>query len=207
MLNNAEESQGARQFWDAAAASFDDEPDHGLRDPLIAGAWREHLEQWLPSTPKRVLDIGCGTGSLSVLMAGLGHQVTGIDWSPSMVARAQVKAAAAGHDITLHVMDAAHPAFPAHSFDVILSRHLLWALPEPAQVLQRWLNLLAPGGRMILIEGRWHTGAGMSAQEVVNALPSSMSDALVQPLSDHAQLWGGEVKDERFVVLAHSQEG
>ena len=52
-----------------------------------------------------------------------------------------------------------------------MDEHLLWALREPAQVLQRWVNLLVPGGRLILIEGYWHTGGGLHAEEVTEALP------------------------------------
>jgi 2-polyprenyl-3-methyl-5-hydroxy-6-metoxy-1,4-benzoquinol methylase len=69
------------QYWDELAAAFDDEPDHGLRDPIVREAWLARLSHWLPSNRAAILDIGCGTGSLSVLLAVLGHEVIGIDWS------------------------------------------------------------------------------------------------------------------------------
>ena len=75
-------------LWDAAAANFDDEPDHGLRDPAVRDAWRAALAAWLPAVPGQVLDAGCGTGSLSVLLAELDLNVTGIDVSPAMIAGA-----------------------------------------------------------------------------------------------------------------------
>ena len=68
-----------RRIWDSEAPAFDDEPDHGLRDPIIRKAWKNRLIQWLPPSPGAglsVLDVGCGTGSLSVLLASLGHHVT-----------------------------------------------------------------------------------------------------------------------------------
>ena len=52
------------QFWDQEAASFDNQPDHGLGDPVVRDAWRGLLEEWLSLTQAKVLDIGCGTGSL-----------------------------------------------------------------------------------------------------------------------------------------------
>src|SRR5262249_2157155 len=149
-------------------------------------AWRGLLRQWLPPAPKRILDIGCGTGSLSLLMAEMGHEVSAIDLSPAMIAQAKTKALAGGQSINFQVMDAAYPQLPAKNFDALLCRHLLWALPEPSRVLQRWLALLAAGGRMILIEGFWHTGAGLHATEIVNALnalPASLSNVTVQQLS------------------------
>lgn len=201
-MSNQESSQAARQLWDEAAAEFDNEADHGLRDPLVRAAWRDLLARWLPQTPKLILDIGCGTGSLSVIMTEFGHEVTGIDFSPAMIAQAEAKASIAGQQITFQIMDAAYPQFAPQRFDVIVCRHVLWALPQPDQVVERWINLLAAGGRLILIEGFWNTGAGLQAQEVVNALPPSTTNTFVQKLSDNSKLWGAEVNDERYAVIA-----
>jgi len=189
-------------YWDSAAATFDNAADHGLRDPLVRRAWRDLLVPWLPPAPATILDIGCGTGSLSLLLAQLGHQVTGIDFAPAMVAQAQAKAQAAGYAIPFYVMDAAQPHLSAQPFALILCRHLLWALPEPDLVLRRWSDLLAPGGRLLLIEGYWHTGGGLHAEAVVAALPPAMVNVVVQPLSEQAGLWGGAVTDERYLVVA-----
>lgn len=201
-MHNEQRIQSTQQLWDAEAATFDDEPDHGLRDPQIRRAWLDLLRQWLPTPPTTILDIGCGTGTLSVLMAEQGHTVTGIDLSPKMIAQAEAKAAAAAQSITFHVMDAAFPQFGQHQYDLILCRHLLWALPEPPVVLQRWAALLKPGGRLVLIEGFWHTGGGLHVQQVVDALPADLVNIAVQSLSDQPLLWGGEVSDERYVVSA-----
>ena len=65
----------ARRFWDAEAATFDDEPDRGLRDPVVREAWRELLVELLPPVPAEVVDLGCGTGSLAVLLAEAGYRV------------------------------------------------------------------------------------------------------------------------------------
>ncbi|MEZ4728236.1 MAG: class I SAM-dependent methyltransferase [Caldilineaceae bacterium] len=202
-LENEQHLDTARLAWDEAAATFDDEPDHGLRDLVVRRAWRDMLAPWLPPAPAMILDIGCGTGSLSVLLATLGHTVTGIDFAPAMLAQAQAKAAQAGQAITFQVMDAAQPHLPPQHFAVILCRHLLWALPAPHQVLQRWADLLAPEGRLLLIEGYWHTGSGLHAEEVVAALPAALTKVTVQTLSDQPALWGGAVADERYLVVAN----
>lgn len=192
----------SRQYWDNEAETFDSEPDHGLHDPKIRLAWLNLLREFLPSQSSDVLDIGCGTGSLSVILAELKHKVTGIDFSPKMIAKAQAKATQVGHDIAFHVMDAAKPNFSELSFDVVLCRHVLWALPEPEKVLLRWSNLLKPAGRMILIEGYWHTGGGLHAKDVVGMLPPNMSNIQIIDLSQQAALWGGTVNDERYIVAA-----
>jgi ubiquinone/menaquinone biosynthesis C-methylase UbiE len=120
----------AAEYWDEAAQSFDLEPDHALLDPAVRAAWRELLLPLLPAAPARVADLGCGTGSVSVLLAEAGYDVTGLDFSAEMVAAAQAKAAAAGAEARFVVGDASDPQLDAGGFDVVLCRHVLWALPD-----------------------------------------------------------------------------
>src|ERR1051325_9609955 len=103
--NNEKRLQESQQYWDGLAATFDNEPDHGLHDPLIRETWTEVFRTWLPSTQATILDIGCGTGSLSIVLAELGHTVTGIDLSPAMISLAQTKAATHGLQIEFKVID------------------------------------------------------------------------------------------------------
>ena len=201
-MNDEKRVQDARQYWDDLASSFDDEPDHGLRDPILRETWTNFLRGSLPYTSATILGIGCGTGSLSIVLAQLGHQVTGIDLSPSMISLARTKAAASGFQINFHVMDAAAPPLPHKAFDAIVCRHLLWTLPEPNEVLQRWSELLKPKGRLILIEGFWGTGVGLHANQILEILPASFIEFSVQNLSEDARYWGKDVSDERYAILA-----
>ena len=201
-MNNKQRLQQSRQFWDSQADTFDDEPDHGLRTPIVYQAWSDLLQQWLPAKPVSILDIGCGTGSLSVLMAAMNHQVMGIDLSEAMIAQAQAKAKTAGHAISFKVMDAFNPQLAEKQFEVIVCRHLLWAMPSIPTALQRWAQLLVPGGRMLLVEGFWQTGGGLHSEQVVRALPATFTTIKVENLSDNAALWGTQVHDERYLVVA-----
>jgi ubiquinone/menaquinone biosynthesis C-methylase UbiE len=99
-------------------------------------------------------------------------------------------------------MDAAFPQLPSQHFDVVLGRHILWALPDIDQVLRRWVNLLKPGGRLVLIEGYWFTGAGLHSRLIVEALPPSVATISVQNLSDQPELWGSKISDERYAITA-----
>jgi SAM-dependent methyltransferase len=187
-------------YWDDQAPTFDEDADHGRRDPEVRRAWRELLAPRLPAGRPRVLDAGCGTGSLAVLLADSGADVVGVDSSPRMIDAARAKAAAEGVDVVLAVGDAADPPVPG-PFDVVLCRHVLWALPDPDAAVARWTGLLARDGRLVLVEGRWGTGAGLPADEVRRVVLRHREDAEVLMLTDPA-LWGRTVEDERYLVLS-----
>ncbi|MEU3984942.1 class I SAM-dependent methyltransferase [Streptomyces sp. NPDC026672] len=188
--------------WDAEAPVFDDEPDHGLRDPEVRAAWAAALGGWLPARPGDVLDLGCGTGSLSLLAAEQGHHVTGVDRSPAMIERARAKLA--GRDAVFLVGDAAAPPVGEERYDVVLVRHVLWTLPDPARALRHWRGLLRPAGRFVLVEGVWGTvdPAGIPAARLTALLEPLTGHLRVERLSDDARLWGKEVEDERYAVVA-----
>ena len=188
--------------WDSRAATFDEESDHGLRDPGVRRAWAARLRSWLPGRPGDVLDLGCGTGSLSLLAAEQGHRVTGVDLSPAMVELARTKLA--GRDAVFLVGDAGAPPVGGRRFDAVLVRHVLWTLPDPGRVLAHWRELLRPGGRLVLIEGVWGsvTPVGIPAGRLTGLLAPLGGQVRVERLSDDPSLWGKEVDDERYAVVA-----
>ena len=193
-------SEEMRRYWDEQAATFDEEADHGLRDPAVRQAWADLLLPLLPPTA-RVADLGCGTGTLSLLLAQAGHDVHGIDLSPRMIDTARTKAAAAGVQARFNVADAAAPPLEPRSVDVVLVRHVLWAFEEPGQVLASWISLLAPGGRLLLVEGRWSSGAGLAAAECEALVREHRQEAQVRMLRD-SLYWGKDITDERYLLVS-----
>jgi ubiquinone/menaquinone biosynthesis C-methylase UbiE len=192
---------GDAAYWDDQAATFDDGADHGLRDPQVRDAWRRLMLAYLPSAPAAVADLGCGTGSLSVLLAAEGYAVTGLDFSPAMVRAARRKARTAGVTARFVLSDATAPNLPPASFDVVLARHVLWAMRDTNRALAAWIRLLLPGGTLVLIEGRWSTGTGLTTAEAGRAVLRQRSDASIITLDDPA-LWGGPVTDERYLLVS-----
>jgi len=189
----------ASEYWDDQAAVFDEAPDHGLSAPAVRDAWAGLLLPLLPPAPARVVDLGCGTGTLTVLMAQAGHLVSGLDVSPRMVAVVREKIATAGLEAGVVVGDASFPPWQPGTFDVVLTRHVLWAMPDPEAALATWIDLLAPGGRLILIEGRWSTGVGLASADVAELVLRHRREAEVTILDD-AALWGAPITDERYVI-------
>ncbi len=188
--------------WDRAAGTFDREADHGLRDPTVRVGWRTLLRAHLPAPPARIADVGCGTGSLAVLLAEDGHRVTGCDFSRPMLAQARSKAAASGVGVGLLMSDVARPPLRTESFDAVLCRHVLWALEDLDGALEHWMRLLRRDGRLVLIEGRWATGSGLPATAITEALGRLGRATVVHRLSDDQQLWGRAVHDERYLIVS-----
>lgn len=186
-------------LWDAEAPDFDEAADHGLRDPDVRETWRRLLLDLLPPAPSRVADLGCGTGTLALLLAEEGYAVDALDFSPAMVERARAKLD--GTTATVVEADASDPPLAAASYDAVLSRHVLWAMPSPPAALARWSRLLRPGGRLVLVEGRWSTGVGLTAAETTALVESAGGSARLHVLADPAY-WGGPTDDERYAVVA-----
>jgi SAM-dependent methyltransferase len=138
---------------------------------------------------------------VSLLLAESGYRVFGLDVSPAMVAKAREKFATSGYSADILVGDAVAPPWSPGSFDVVITRHVLWAMPDPDAALHRWLDLLVPDGILILVEGRWWTGAGMSATQVCELVLRRREEAEVTMLND-ASLWGGPIRDERFITVS-----
>lgn len=191
----------ARETWDREALVYDDEPDHGLRDPSVRAAWRELLLEHLPPAPARVADLGCGSGSLSVLLAEEGYDVSGLDLSGQMLELARAKAERAGVAVSFEQGDVAEPGLEPGAFDVVMCRHVLWAMPDPSAALERWVGLLRPGGRLLLVEGRWHTGAGLPARRTEALVREHRAEVSLRRLPEPVY-WGGPIEDERYLVLS-----
>ncbi|MEV4949365.1 class I SAM-dependent methyltransferase [Streptomyces sp. NPDC053755] len=208
------------RYWDDAASAFDAEPDHGLLHEPTRRAWARLLERMAPSEPADVLDVGCGTGSLSLLLAAAGHRVTGVDVAPRMIERARAKLSAAGLEGRFLLGDAAAPPVGDECFDAVIARHLVWTLPDPVGALRAWVARLRPGGRLLLVEGRWReagesgpayvAGAdalpwhgGIGAADLAEAVRPLVSGVHVEPLGDRAELWAGPVYGERYALVAH----
>lgn len=133
-------------YWTGRSEDFARLREEELNSEM-AELWLRELKKGLPEGKHlRILDVGTGCGFFTVLLAKLGHQVTGIDLTPAMIEKARIIAAERNVQADFEVMDAEHPDFPDGTFDVIVSRNLTWTLPHPAEAYGEWLRVLKDGG-------------------------------------------------------------
>jgi len=102
----------------------------------------------------RVLEVGCGTGNLTVALVARGAEVTAVDFNPDMLAIAREKLA--GKAVTFHEMAAVEigDRFPAASFDIVAASLVLSEMSgdEQRYVLQAAHKVLRPGGRLVIAD-------------------------------------------------------
>jgi demethylmenaquinone methyltransferase/2-methoxy-6-polyprenyl-1,4-benzoquinol methylase/phosphoethanolamine N-methyltransferase len=105
---------------------------------------------------ERVLDIGCGTGTLAIAVARAvpGAEIRGLDPAPSMVERARHKAAVANVDVEFDVGVIERMDIEDDSVDVVLSSLMLHHLPGTLRQegLREVHRVLKPGGRLVAVD-------------------------------------------------------
>ncbi|MGH7114140.1 MAG: class I SAM-dependent methyltransferase [Stellaceae bacterium] len=183
--------------WDRRAAHFDEDFGHSIRTPAEHAAWDRIFGLVLPDkSTLDALDLGCGTGFLSLELAARGHRVTGVDFAPSMIARAERKAAERGLTVRFDQGDAEQLPYSPSSFDLAISRHVLWTLPHPEAAIEEWLRVLRPGGRLAIIDGAVLDGSDRTA----GAQPGCQENARTSPeyaaIGDRLPFLGGRPREE-----------
>ena len=188
--------QQVAAHWGRRAAHFDEDFGHSIRTPAERAAWDRIIGLVAPPrSPLDALDAGCSTGFLSFELAARGHRVTGIDFAPAMLAEARRKAASRGIAIRFEEGDAEQLPFASGSFDLVVSRHVLWTLPHPEAAIDEWKRVLRPGGRLAVIDGQFDPSFLTHQRE--NARTSTEYAAI----GDRLPFLGGRPREEIEAVL------
>jgi len=131
------------EAWEENAAAWiawAQEPDHD-------SYWRFHRDlffELVPPPSGRTLDVGCGEGRLARDLAALGHDVVGVDSSPTMLTAARE----AAPEMELHLADAAALSFASASFELVVAFMSFQDVDDLAGAIREAARVLSPGGRL-----------------------------------------------------------
>jgi ubiquinone/menaquinone biosynthesis C-methylase UbiE len=197
MAQTDEVKQQVAAHWNRRAPGFDSDFGHSIRTLAERTAWDRILALVVGGrAPLDALDVGCGTGFLSLELASHGHRVTGIDFAPQMLAEAQRKAATReGLPVRFEEGDAEALRFSDASFDLVITRHVLWTLPHPEAAIDEWIRVLRPGGRLAIIDSQFDPS-------VLEPSPqNARSSAEYATIGDRLPFLGGRPQQEIEALL------
>jgi 2-polyprenyl-3-methyl-5-hydroxy-6-metoxy-1,4-benzoquinol methylase len=158
-------------YWDWRSRSYLNQ-----QRPEVDTQWQSLLEGLLPPGGGRsALDVGTGRGHFATYLAHMGYRVNAVDLSSRMVSEARSAAQAKGLSIDFQQQDAEALSFDDHRFDVVVSRNLLWTLPDPQRALSDWRRVLKPGGRLLVSDGFWRNRSWRELPELIGELPRTLS--------------------------------
>jgi len=195
-LKNTAMSAYSERFQTGAEkyAAYLETPEGRLRLDLALANLQEFLPQITSSL--RVLDLGCGTGTIAIRLARLGLHVTLLDSSLPMldIAKRSAQQAAVAEKIALRHGDAAEltELFEPESFDVILCHNLLEYLDDPAAVLRNAARALRGSSAVLSLVVRNQAGEVLKAAIKDGDLGTAEHNLTADRA--HESLYGGELR-------------
>ena len=142
-----------RAHWDRAAPTYDAEHREWLSE-----AFANEIRSWLArqfAAEDDVLELGCGTGIFSEMIAGGVRRLTATDFSPEMLERASQRLRPYENVVTRRE-DASRTSFADGAFDAVLTVNLFHHAGEPAAVARECHRVIRPGGRVVVIDCTGH---------------------------------------------------
>jgi ubiquinone/menaquinone biosynthesis C-methylase UbiE len=151
-VNTTEQKDLITKIYERIASEYDERiPGSTALDDHFSGTEITFVLERIDSSDD-VLDIGCGTGRLTLPVARRAHSVTGMDLTAGMIEEASRKARDEGLDVQFEQGDMAALPFPDNSFDVVVCMLALMHVPpeDHSRVFAEVRRVLRPGGRLLV---------------------------------------------------------
>jgi ubiquinone/menaquinone biosynthesis C-methylase UbiE len=178
------------------------------------------VESAVPDGDRRavqVLDIGCGPGNFTLILAEAGFTAVGVDAYDALVELAKEKRRSKRLANVAFRQGTLDAGFRAGSFDQVVSIHSLYVHPQPDQLLRDVYRILKPGGHVVLVNhtrrmGRWSTfqeircaqGLPSALRSLVWVLPNSIFETTRRRIGPHywsEEQFGAHLREAGFTVL------
>jgi len=156
-----------RRVWSRRVVAWDHHTPDGLEKVT-----RAVLAAASPRPGDQVVDLGCGTGQLSLPLAGHGARVLAVDVSPAMIARleenARDRSLPGVEGIALPIENL---SLPAESFDLVVTSYALHHLrdPDKNRVVSAAYHWLRPGGALIVADMMFGRGATSQDRDIIKS--------------------------------------
>jgi ubiquinone/menaquinone biosynthesis C-methylase UbiE len=178
----------------------------------FVGNWREHAVAALGLEPGDVVvEMGCGTGAnLPYLASEVGPtgRIVGVDITGNMLSRARERVHSQSlSQVSLVQADASDPPIDG-PVDAVLGSFVTGMFESPGQVVDRWLDLLAPGGRLAILEaGRsnWLVALPLNALFKVFVMFSTPRSRRAQRVEPTWQVLDRRLKEARDALVARTE--
>lgn len=153
-------------YWDVRSTSYSKGVNGELADNRH-DMWRKALSETIGAhisaardegRVAKALDIGCGPGFFSILLAEQGASVDAVDSSEEMLARARENVGCNAPDaqVAYHESDFTMLPFEDDRFDVAVCRNVTWLMRAPESAYAEWLRVLRPGGKLVVFDANWY---------------------------------------------------
>ena len=175
----AQRAEAAQSFFARLAPKWDELRSLHVPEAIVE---RAVLETLGPRPVRSLIDLGTGTGRMLGLLSPRAERATGLDSSHAMLSVARANLERQGlNRIELRQGDIHAPPFPRASFDLVVVHQVLHYLDDPARALREAARLVAPGGRLLVVdfaphdleflrESQAHRRLGFAAEQVAGWL-------------------------------------
>ena len=196
-------TQRVREEFDRIALLTEREGVGGAGD-----VYYDYLVRQIPARAEKVLEVGCGAGAFTRLLASRARSVVALDLSPQMIRLAKSQSEGCGN-IEYVLGDVGQVSLPAEGFDCVVSIATLHHLPLE-QALSKMKDALKPGGVLVindLVAEAGIVGMGLSALAYpLSVLRRLWKTGRVRMSREVREAWAEHGKDEVYLTMAGVRE-